>query len=400
MGAEVKKMLLQFRVKNFKSIGDEIVVDFVAGKGREHAHFLIVKNGVRVLPSVVFYGANASGKSNIVQAMTYMLGNIANSAAIAIAKENLVIPFLFDEMASKEPTEMELFVALDGYEYQYGYIVEKKVVLGEWLWRKKLSNRATKEEMIFERHGEDITFGEDFEAYAKYAELKSENILSVSILGHLSDMEGSIFTLLTWAFRSYEITNPSSMMRSEMLAIYLENETLRLNALQFIQEFDPNIENITINEEQNTEGETRYRAFTWHNGKAYPLEIESTGTQKLFNLYLTIFIALNSQQSTLIFDELDTYLHPLIIRRILGMFHNKEINKMESQLITTSHNLIAMNKNDLRRDQIWLVEKDERGFTDTYSLSSFIAKGNGQYEKDYLAGKFGAIPYANMGGGR
>ena len=404
MEQEVSTMLLQFRVKNYRSIGNEIIVDLVAGKGRENPHFLITQNNIKILPVVSFYGANASGKSNIVSAICKMFENIADSARKGGSDTSLTIPFLFNNALSNEPTEMEMFIALGDHEWQYGYSVSRTEVHEEWLYYRKLSKNKTKTYIVFEREGDEINFSNEYEKFAVYKNFITNNFLAISFLGNLENKNPSeamhIFNnIVFWAKNNWICSNPD-VIASKAMKIVLETFKISKDSiLEFVQEFDPCIEDIKIEDETNEIGETHCKVFTKHNGKWYPLEIESTGTKKLVEFYLSLFISLHKTQTTLVFDELDTYLHPLIIRRIIAIFHNKEINKMNSQLITTSHNLIIMDKNELRRDQIWFVEKECNGFTEAYSLASFKStrdeiRSDLSYGKHYLSGRFGAIPYA------
>jgi len=409
MSSEVSAMLLQFRVKNYKSIGEEIVIDLTAGRGQEHPNFLIDQNGVKVLPVISLYGANASGKSNVVEAIVTMFENITFSTTYRGEKDNpLTIPFLFDANLSSEPTEMEMFIALGETEYQYGYVVNRHSVIEEWLYYRKLSKNKTKNYIIFERTNSEISFGSKFEKLAVYSDFITNKFLALSFLGNLNNEKNPEYTqifnnIFSWA-RDNAIWPRAGVINPALLMMKRDSlQTFNDSILQFVQEFDPCIEKLKIEKEVNSTGNTSYRVLTQHNGTLYPIEIESTGTKKLIELYLTLFISLNRRQTTLVFDELDTYLHPLIIRRIVAMFHNKEVNKMNSQLITTSHNLITMDKNELRRDQIWFVEKDDRGFTNAYSLASFKSteeeiRSDMVYGKHYLYGRFGAIPYTNIKG--
>jgi len=409
MQQEVNAMLLQFRIKNYKSIGDEICIDLTAGRGRENAHFLFEQNGVKILPSLILYGANASGKSNIVDALTVALNNITSFRKTSeTTADALTTPHIFNKGLKEQPTTVELFIVFDNIEYQYGYTVFKTVVESEWLYHRKFSKNITKVYPIFERSAADIIFFNNYANLSTYESFITSNSLAVSFFGELvtkdmSEMLRPFKMLFDWAKRSVSLSDPRFLTSRDIPSFYNKFKDVKLLLVEFLREFDPLIEDVKIKKEENSSGDIIYETLTKHHGKWYPLEIESTGTRKLFDLYLALYSSFNIDQQTLVFDELDICLHPLIIRRILSMFHNKEINKMQSQLITTCHNLIAMNKRDLRRDQIWLVEKDNKGFTQTFSLSSFKKskediRSDMSYGKNYLAGRFGAIPYVSTRG--
>ena len=397
-------MLLQFRVKNYCSIGDEITLDLTAGKGREHKDFVIEKNGVGILPVVSMYGGNASGKSNIINAVNDMFGNIAHSHTYGQNELFATTPFLYNEKLRNEPTECEIFFNLGINEYQYGYKATSDKVYEEWLYYRKLSSRDTVVKTVFERLGDTIRFADAYKSFERFNDLINENSLVLSFLGNRklkqpSKNEEVFISIVKWAGRNSVYGMPYMYDDSLLYSLYHKVEELRNSALQFVQEFDPSIEAIEVVKEMDTKGKPVYEAFTQHKGKMFPMHIESTGTQKLFRIHGAIATALHKITTTLIYDELDNYLHPLILRRIVAMFHNKELNKMNSQLIFTSHNLTLLNRKELRRDEIWFVEKDENEFTTAYSLDSFKStkdevRSDLDYGKHYLSGRFGAIPYA------
>ena len=414
MFSEVNAMLLQFRVKNYRSIGDEVVIDFTAGSGKEHSDFLIERNKVKILPVVSLYGNNASGKSNIVEAMKTMTKSIHDSHMYGEKYGVLTMPFLYDERLSCEPSEFEVFVALNGREYQYGFIATEHEVIEEWLYERMLSINETKRYCIFERDRNRTRFekGKSTLDDASREKLKiltdviGKKTLALSFLANHSETVTSVFKNICYWFGGIFSWNLDNIDTNIWSSIYkeIDGATTSLNSfIRFLHEFDPHLEKIEIEEERNKDGKIEFRALTYHNNKKYPIEIESTGTRKLFRLYIAIYVCLNIQPSVLIYDELDSYIHPLILRRIVAMFHDKKINKTGSQLIFTAHNLIVLDNRELRRDEIWFVEKDERGFTNAYSLDSFKTdedkiRSDVSYGKHYLAGRFGAIPYANQRG--
>ena len=406
MFSEVNAMLLQFRVKNYRSIGDEVVIDFTAGSGKEHSDFLIERNKVKILPVVSLYGSNASGKSNIVRAMMNMFEHIMNSHMYGEKYGTLTTPFSYDESLHSQPSEFEMFIALDDKEYQYGFIAKANEILEEWLYQRKLSTNTTIWTPVFEREADEVQFAEkkEYEKLSDLADVIGKKTLILSFLANHSKSKAIIFrNIYGWAggiFRwnlDYIDTNAWSGVYKDIDGAKESLESFT----KFLHEFDSSIERFDIKEERNKDGKIELKVFTYHNGKAFPIEIESHGTQKLFRLYTALYFCWTVQPSVLIYDELDSYIHPLILRRIVGMFHDKEVNKMGSQLVFTSHNLIVLDNRELRRDEIWFVEKDERGFTNAYSLDSFDTdegkiRSDVSYGKHYLAGRFGAIPYVDQ----
>jgi len=403
MFSEVSIMLLQFRVKNYRSIGDEITIDFTAGGGRELSHFLIEKNKVKILPVVSLYGSNASGKSNIIDALQQMFRNIANSHTYGENHGFLTVPFLYDASQVNKPTEFELFFVMGRYEYQYGFIASVDKVYEEWLYRQVLSVNETKQNSIFVREGDNIQFAKPYAKFENLTSVVGKKNLALSFLGYQEAKEAKIFNdIYDWISSIFRVS-PDWTDIEFFAGMYYEDEARKKFFLDFISEFDPLIEDIQIEREMNKNGETEFRVFTQHNGEKYPLYFESFGTRKLFSMCACIATILNVVGGAFICDELDSHLHPLILRRIVRMFHDKNTNKTNAQLIFTSHNMIVLDNQELRRDEIWFVEKDNRGYTNTYSLDSFKTTKNEiradmSYGKNYLAGRFGAIPYTKPNG--
>jgi len=404
MVSEVIGMLLQFRVKNYRSIGDEITIDLTAGNGRELSTSLIEKNKVTILPVISLYGSNASGKSNIIDAMLDMFANIIESHRYDEKHGLLTTPFLYDTNLRNTPTEFEMFFTIEKHEYQYGFTCTPDRIHEEWLYKKLLSVNDTILHTIFERSGDRIEFSTKYKYFDKLIDLVGEKNLALSFLAHQKNTKAKIFRdIYNWSGNVF-FTSVSWHDDELCAEIYKKNEHLKNAFLDFIHDFDPLLEDIDIVDEVNKDGETKYRIKVMHSNNWYPLDIESAGTKKLFDIFIAIYASLETNgQSVFICDELDALLHPLILRRIVNMFHDKEVNKMGSQLIFTTHNTIVLDRHELRRDEIWFVEKNSKGFTTAYSLDSFKTtdkqmRADMSYGKHYLAGRFGAVPYASPKG--
>ena len=404
MKAEVDILLLQFKVKNYKSIGDEIILDMVAGSGNEHKNFLIEENGVNILPVASIYGANASGKSNIIDAIYSMFYNITHSYMYGEKDAIRVTPFLYNPELRSKPTEFEIFFTFEGKEYQYGYTSTRDKIFGEWLYERKFSKNDTVRHLIFERNNGNIKY-RNIEKYIKLKEYNSlidDKMLVLSFLGNKDIESAKIFNDIFKWFRSFMVdkVRDGILADIDLWAEFYLDENIKVNFIKFINEFDSSLKDLVIKEELNKDGQIEYGVFTIHEGEKYPIDIESDGTKKLFCYYTILFLYFNNFRGIFFIDELDSQLHPLILRKIVNMFHDKEINKMGSQLIFSSHNLIVLDNRELRRDEIWFTEKNEKGFTELFSLAEFKAnekeiRADMNYGKNYLAGRFGAIPYLN-----
>lgn len=398
-------VLLQFRVKNYRSIGDEIVLDMKAfDRLGEHKYFLVNKNNVNILTAAALFGANASGKSNVLDALYNMRKNVILSASFDEKQSLFVTPFLFDEEKAKQPSEFEVHFAVDAKEYKYGFIISKEKIYEEWLYSRKLSKNKTKWKMIFERREDKIYYSDlkKFQVLENYSDLiiNNKKMLALSFFSGKNLPGINEFIEVSYFFmRHLFIDSHENAENTFVYEMYYEDKDIKKGLVNFLREFDPCIEDIVIKKEEDRDGNINYLPYTIHNGKEYTAYIESDGTLKLINIFIYIKLALESG-GVLIVDELDCKLHPLIMRRIIYMFHNSDINKKGAQIIFSSHNLIVLDNNELRRDEIWFVEKNEEGYTDINSLADFkidnkIFRSDMDYGKHYLAGRFGAIPYLN-----
>ncbi len=416
MKVEVHNMILQFRVKNFKSIGKEVVLDMTATGAREHKEDIVCKNGVDILPVAVIYGANASGKTNVLAALAQFRRTITTSHLSNPNEEGIYsAPFLFDKIGKESPTEFEVYLSSNNgeKEYHYGFSTFQGRIIEEYLEESKLSRNETVWKEIFCRDSDGIRYSK----VKKYSQLKdfehliSETMLFLSFLGPKKIKEADIFSeIYYWAVPStdeFAITSNDFMNFNSLpiaLRTYSDEKIKDLilpKVLEFLKQFDPCIEDIKIEENVNSEGKKVLSAYTIHKGVSFDLNNESDGTKKLFINFLWILMML-SQGGLILADELDAKLHPLIIRKIVNLFRDPESNKGNAQLIFSSHNLILLDPSELRRDEIWFAEKDMDGYTSLFSLAEFKTneknvRSDLDYGKHYLAGKFGAIPFLNQG---
>lgn len=400
---EVNTMLLKFSIENYKSIGNSVELNMIATTAREHKDFLLSKNNVHVLPTASIYGPNASGKSNILEAINFFKIKILSSHIESFnkAEEYQIYPFLFDETLKEKPTTFDAFLTIDEKEYHYGFKIKNQIILQEYLEERKFSKNETKWKTIFSRKEQKIQYSttKKYAKLAMYNSLITPQMLVVTFLGQKDSPDVDAFSnIYLWAIDGlYILEKESEMPQQSTLAQYYKSKKVCKSLTNFIGEFDPCIEKIIIEEEENTGGFKTYKAFTVHQNKKFDLKNESDGTKKLISLYLRIVLALETG-GLLVVDELDAKLHPLILRKIVQTFHDPETNKNNAQLIFTSHNLILFNNKEMRRDEIWLTEKDNNGYTTLYSLADFNCtaeeiRSDLDYGKHYLLGRFGAIPF-------
>lgn len=415
---EVNGMLLQFKFSNFRCFAEEVVFDMTATSIKEHKYSLIEKNGVNILPVAAIYGANASGKSSFFMAMERMRSVIVDRfLAQESSSENKIRPFtnsfLFDDDIRKSSSNYEVSLLIDNYEYRYGFSCTNDKILTEYLYKKKFSKNKTIEKMLFERNDGLVIPGnvnQNMKNEIDYcASMVTDKILLLTDIG-LRDKNDELSSIFLWFFQMDVLSNKTQEIMSlntnfdefigEMLADEKLSSDIKEQFTRLINEVDPSISDIVVKHKVNSEGNVINVAKTKHiyNNKPIilPFSTESEGTNKFIFLAFVLLLSINN--GTLCFiDELDSKLHPLILRKIVQMFTNKETNPKGAQLIFSAHNIINLDSSDLRRDEIWFTEKDDHKST-MYSLVDFedeygSIRSDLSYGKHYLFGRFGAVPF-------
>lgn len=422
---EVKAVLLQFKVSNFRCFADEVVFDMLAMPIKEHKNSLINRNGIDILPVGALYGANASGKSSFFMAINRMRNIIVErliSQHFSEYKKSSVLssPFIFDETTKTMSSAFEISLLIDGYRYKYGFSCDKTAILSESLYKQKFSKNTTAEKLIYSRKNNKVQIGSVNKAMKNEIEycasMSTDQNLLLTDIG-LRKKEEQLCSIFEWFLTCDILLSDSQEMIpsqntcerflgevlfSEKGDSWLDENTLE-KYKQFICEIDPNISDIVPSTAVDKNGIEYTIAKSRHtvNGVNFdvPLSLESEGTRKIMFLAVYILNALSSNNSVLLIDELDSKLHPLLLRRIIQMFTSKETNPNGAQLVFSAHNLIILDSSDLRRDEIWFVEK-EANKSKLYSLVDFKSEDNNvrsdlNYSKNYLSGRFGAVPYQN-----
>ena len=396
-------MLCQFTVKNFKSIRDEMTFDMQATAISEHEDRVIKdKDGELYLPVSAIYGPNGGGKSNVLEALHILAAKVLrplyatddNSYHPFQMKKILIEPFAFGAEEKEAPTEFELFFRTKTAEYRYVLTVKKDIVLYERMDRVKLD--TGRQSALFERLDEGIELKGVF-AKLKISDELSETLTLLSYLGITYRKNEVIKDILNWFEYGIDFLNYGNPIQELRMAIANSDDVKSL-VLDMIQEMDLDIVNFRVEEMENE----RIEVYTKHIVDGYESELnlsdESSGTKKLFGLLPFIADSLASG-TTLVIDELDAKIHPALLRHIIMMFNDMEINRHGAQLIFTSHDLSTMNSEVFRRDEIWFVAKGNRQNSKLYSLVEFkndkgeSVRKDAKFDKQYLEGKYGADPY-------
>ena len=396
-------MLCQFTVKNFKSIRDEVTFDMQAAAISEHEDRIIKDtDGESYLPVSAVYGPNGGGKSDVLEALHSLVTKVlrplyatSNNEEIAMKMKKLVIePFAFDEETRNEPTEFELFFRTAMAEYRYELTVKKEVIEYERLDRIKLE--TGRKSALFERDEDEITLKGAF-ARLKTSDELSDTLPLLSYLGITYSKNEVVQDVLDWFDEEIDFLNYGNPMQELRMAVSKSEDVKRL-MLQMIQEMDLDIVDFRVEEKEND----RIEVFTKHVVDEYEAELnlfdESSGTKKLFGLLPFIAKSL-LRGTTLVIDELDAKIHPVLLKYLIMTFSNMEKNKKGAQLIFTSHDLSTMNSEVFRRDEIWFAALDENHSSQVYSLYEIRREdkervnNTAAYDKQYLEGRYGADPY-------
>lgn len=397
----VSFMLVQFTVKNFMSFKNENILDWSAVNAyKEHSDNLIfVSNKEKFLKVMSIYGANASGKSNILMAFRFFRKIIrdsfsnANNESFEEINSNSILKKYYQPYAfckEKEDTEFELIFIIGDKEYQYGYCYNDQCINYEWLYQTSLETNRKK--IIFERSSDNIELGSSIKKECqKYINEIDNDVLVLSFFNRLklknklfNDVYNSIIKVLVFCD---EFDDMYSHLLVDILITFIDNE--KDNLLQYLEAIESGISDIKYRKDKD-----KVSIYTYHRGldnNEYKLDIdnESAGTVKSLALYALIKVVIASGQA-LFFDELNIKLHPLLLKFIIDMFNNSSTG---AQLIYTTHDVTLLSNKFFRRDQIWFTQKDQYGISKLYSLAEFKIRNDASFEKDYLGGVYGGIPY-------
>lgn len=401
-------MLIRFSFKNFKSFKNENCLDMEATSLKEHEYNVAKIDNSEYLKVSAIYGANASGKTNVLQAFDYMKKRILVSDD---SKKNSPIDEenVYSFMINNDPIALEVeILAKNNKIYKYGFEVLNDKIISEWLFEK----RVNKFYSIFERNNNNVQI---MKVKNKLFDLTNVDDTTLFLKSfRLIDKSNEDFSnVYDWFVNStyLDLGNPNfeRFINNRVSLKILSDENYKKELLKFIKTFDSGIEGIkttpdSIEAVKSNNGIIDIEVI--HKGengelKALPFYLESNGTRKMFHLFDFFMDALKNGM-VLFVDELDAKLHPLLTRYIINLFHNSDTNKGNGQLIYSTHDTVNLNKETFRRDEIWFAEKDKDGISEIYALSDYIleddknagkkVRNDATYNKDYLTGRYGAIP--------
>ena len=409
-------MLIQFSFKNYKSFRDEATLDLSAAKMTEFSDRVVSEGNDKILPMAAIYGANASGKSNIYNAFGYMADYVIESFKYGDEEEKFEeyrpTPFLFDSVSNDAESSFEVYFTIPGDKaektYNYGFCVDRHGVTEEWLNVK--AKTARKYASVFYRSIEEDTL--DLSGLPKSSRdniqvALEKQVLIVSLGAKLK--VNKCKDIRDW-FMANEFADFGDPFTNFFLSRrlpkgFVDDNSVQKKVIEYFTSFDEHIKDFEIEKLPNDADskEETYKISSLHKKidsdtfAAIPLNMESAGTLKMFALYPELQDVLE-KGSVFFIDELNARLHPLLVRNFLLTFLNPEINTRHAQLIFTTHDTWQLSNQLLRRDEVWFTEKDEQGISKLYSLADCVDESGARirkdesYEKNYLIGKYGAIP--------
>lgn len=411
---------------NYLSFKDPVTLSMVAAKVKskdldvdQNNTFPIEKN-LSLLTSAAVYGANASGKSNLVKALRFMQRLVLNSSRESLAGSSIeTIPFRLDETSMSDPSYFEIVFNFEDVIYRYGFEVNSKRVIAEWCFYSPKG----KESRLFYRQKDEITSSRNFKGGARLKALTRPNALFLSVATQFNNeiakkisewferliiirgLSNAIINRGTprmlLQVTQYQQLVKNLMQKADMGIddLIAEKVTIPSDAdIRFPDDMPQEVRDYFLKHARNDQDTIQVRTLhkvQTENGSIkevlFDLDEESDGTQKFFYLTGPVIDSL-LQQRVLVIDEIEASMHTLLTRNLVNLYNSNQSNAKHAQLVFTSHDTNLLDKEFFRRDQIWFVEKDNVGASHLYSLAELKVRNDATFENDYLRGKYGGVP--------
>lgn len=432
-------MIVEFSVGNYKSFKEVITFSMLATKTRAKDEELDKSNvfqvgNISLLKSAAIYGANGSGKSNFIKALRFMRWFVLNSSKGTQTGDSIdVEQFRLSEQTLGEPSLFEMIFISDDRRFRYGFEVDKERVVSEWLFHVPRKSELT----LFIREGDNITVSRTFKEGKNIVDITRPNTLFLSVVaqfngslsktilqwfrrlrvyaGGLQDMPNSRYTKNLIESSKYrdDVLQIMKVLGLDPIDFVIAKQPVSIPRLPFedsLDTFPEELKDIARNlltvrekwqtallEAQETKifisrprYDTQGLVTSFEN---FDIETqESAGTQKIFRLAGSLVDVLKNGKIFII-DELDVRLHPLITCAIIKLFNSNITNSKNAQLVFTTHDTNLLDHDIFRRDQIWFTEKDAQGASYMHSLVEYKIRNDAAFEKNYIQGRYGAIPF-------
>ncbi|WP_294534729.1 ATP-binding protein [uncultured Rhodoblastus sp.] len=391
-------------------------MSFVASTDKTHEVTNVVETGLpgikRALRTAVVYGANASGKTNLLLGLQHMRNIVMDSARLQPDQSYVSQQFKLDDVSRSRPTLFEVIALIDGIRYQYGFTYSSARIESEWLLVFQSHKAQTWLDREY-RDGKDIIeTPSSFLPGPKNAwkEATREKSLFLSVAVQLNSAK--LLPLYNWFKNDVVVFENGGHVGHDYSTRYIESPEGQQSVADFLSSADIAIRSVTAVKQKGLVSSFEFDVATGEQKAAhtqtdillprfrhtygdiaadFELTEESQGTQKLFALSGPLFDILQRGQ-LLVIDELDRSLHPLLVRQIVCTFQDPELNSSNAQLLFSTHDTSLLDTELFRRDQIWLTEKNADQTSSLVSLVTFSPRKNEALERGYLSGRYGAIP--------
>ncbi len=411
-------MIVEFSVKNFRSISDLQTISFAATNLKSSnenesvdLNNIVSDNGMKLLKTIGVYGANASGKSNIIKALEFFCEAISDLPSPESRLSKLAQPFLYQNNSEDTESFFQIVLIIEEKKYRYGFTVKKnpeainnstisrEIITSEWLFGPKNTNQGK----YFLRKNLEVD-KTSLPANENIAPLEYEHTL---FLTHAASYNKDICAKVRQAISAY-ITSKFSA-RADYYRFHsirqIGNSELKPRFLEFLRSFGLNYSDIYFKKDEDASSGNKFsleklfltKSACYDESVKVTLnmqENESDGTKKLFDIAGLLLHAFNIKVSGLIIlDEIDSNFHPSLLINLINLFNDPEVNKSNVQLLFTSHDTNLMNPSLMRRDQFYFAEKEQNEGTRFYSLADLKGiRNDADFAKQYLAGFYGAVP--------
>jgi len=410
-------MLIEFKVENFRSFKSAQTLSMVAGSATEQRKTNTVEvPGIgRILRSAVVYGPNAAGKTNLLRAMQVMREFVIRSAGTTQGTPPPYTPYRLSKASSRAPSEFQITFTQNNVRYNYGFAIDATRVTKEWL----VEYASQKGRMLFER-----IYDEGEQKYewrlsrvltgtrSVWTQSTRQEELFLSKLVHLNNMQ--LLHVFHWFQKRLIVIAAPQSLNNNLTLKLLDTPEGKTKLLPFLRAADLDIDGVEKQSEPPTASGrillgAQFLEQREPNTIPNPVKIlfshksdededvsfdfsdESNGTQRLFlsaGAWLNVF----ANGEVLLFDEIDTSLHPKLARFLVGQFHSNKTNQSNAQLICTTHDTSLLDREVFRRDQFWFVEKQKRSGSSLYPLTDFHPRNDEDIERWYMRGRYGAVP--------
>jgi uncharacterized protein len=396
-------MLIRFKVANFLSFKDETEFSMVAGKERIHPNHVIKgkRNQPNLLRSALLYGANAAGKSNFVKAIDFAKTWITTRKSQLIENQS----FRFDSKSKKQVSKFSFEFISNDKTFEYGFWIDSESIKKEWLFEIKLDNKKVLFDRSIDKNGtiyfsaSDLMLNAEDKSFLQFVQRSVKD--TELFLSHSADNNAPWFMFaFEWFYYSLQTIFPETKDYQIGMKLFID-DSFKDFFIDTLYKSGTGINSVSLKENTDSKRLRKVDATHFsnkfvdvrlvHNNVIFKESEESSGTQRLFDLAFPFYDLMTSETPKVyIIDELENSLHTNLSYSILKNYLEQGGN---NQLVATTHDTHLLDLELLRKDEIWFAEKNLEGATELYSLYEFNPRYDKKIEKEYLTGRFGAIPF-------